>query len=250
MDQQQEIQDERYFLPYHYMDFESDEANLLNLVEYKSRIRRVIEIIKEYMPCAENMLDVGCGDGRFCYEAKEIENRVGIDISNKAITWARLLNPDCTFYSEPISSLIHFHEYFDTVVCIETLEHIPIEDIQGFLVQIRQCIKPGGLAIFTIPSTYHPVEKKHYQHFSVETISQALAPNFEIKKIEGFSPQRGSFSRHLKWISRISHYSFPFRSKLGFFATVSRLYSDSAYKYLVQSDSSISSGLIAICVKN
>ena len=47
MDSQQEIQEERYFLPYHYLDIVSNEANLLNMVEYKSRMRRVIEIIKE-----------------------------------------------------------------------------------------------------------------------------------------------------------------------------------------------------------
>ena len=249
IDAQQYIQEERYFLPYHYIDIESDEANLLTLVVYKSRIRRVIEIITEYIPHSKNLLDIGCGDGRFCYEAKEIEYRVGIDFSNRAIEWARMLNPDCLFHTEPISSLLHFREFFDTVVCIDTLEHIPFEEVHEFLAQMGQCIKPGGFAIFTIPSDYYPVEPKHYQHFSVETLSKALAPHFKIKYIEGFGPQRGLHSRTLKWIRRISHYSFPFRSKSVFLKSMSSLYKDNAYKYLVHSDPEISSGLIAVCEK-
>ena len=40
---------------------------------------------------------------------------------------------------------------FDVVCCIETLEHLPDDQLRIVLAQIREYLKPGGVALFTTP---------------------------------------------------------------------------------------------------
>ena len=48
-----------------------------------------------------SLIDVGCGDGRLIYEAigyKKFSKLVGVDYSDKAISFAKIINNNCKFY--------------------------------------------------------------------------------------------------------------------------------------------------------
>ena len=80
-------------------------------------------------------LDIGCGDGRFCYYAKKYLAVEGLDISKKALTWAKAFNPEIQFYNNKIEKL-KIKDKYDGAVCIEVLEHIPECQLSSFLSSI------------------------------------------------------------------------------------------------------------------
>ena len=41
---------------------------------------------------------------------------------------------------------------FDAVVCLETIEHVLTQDLEGVLSEILRVLKPGGIALFTTPN--------------------------------------------------------------------------------------------------
>jgi 2-polyprenyl-3-methyl-5-hydroxy-6-metoxy-1,4-benzoquinol methylase len=139
---------------------------------------------KEHM----NILDAGCGDGRFCYEFKEdtrVAKVTGIDYSDKAIQWAKQYNPKSEFMVKDLKT-IELEDKFDCVVLIEVLEHIHPNDVLDVLAGLARTVKPDGKVIISVPSDNLPVSKKHYQHFNRDSLTKTLVNSFSVKKILGY----------------------------------------------------------------
>lgn len=137
-----------------------------------------------------NILDAGCGDGRFCKELLDIgvKKITGVDYSAKAISFARLLAPEVKFEIADLVNLPIEDSNFDYVYCIETLEHIIPTNIVNILKEFDRVLKVDGRLIVTVPSLLNGEPgptSKHYQHFTVKSLTKTLEPFFEIEKIFG-----------------------------------------------------------------
>lgn len=144
-------------------------------------------------------LDIGCGDGRFCFELAKMGFEVeGIDISKRALSFARIFVPNGRFLCEDITNpsknfLAKNRDKFDLVLFIETLEHIVPSKHLKALKNTNILLKKGGLLIISVPSTLMPKPEKHFKHFSKREITKLLKKaNFLIEKVEGGT--RGSWS--------------------------------------------------------
>lgn len=182
----QEIQEQKYKFPYHYIPTYS-EGNFSQVkilpwgYEYLSYLRFILNILKKLE--FNSLLDVGCGDGRFLYEVYHIfpqKKIVGIDISERAIKFARLMNPRVKYFHGDVKDTSLIKEKFDIITLIETLEHIPPREIKDFLGGIHHYLKDEGILILTVPTTNLKVTPKHYQHFDLDSLKDTLDPYFNI----------------------------------------------------------------------
>ena len=246
MDKEQKLQEERYLLPYHYLDLYSDEHKLLHHVPYLYRINKAIKLgIKG------SLIDIGCGDGRLIYEASKkskYNNMIGTDYSDRAISYAKIINPKYQFYKVDFtSSKINNNKLTksDNLFCLETLEHIQINKINIFLKNCSNLLNKNGLAIFSVPSNFYPCEPKHYQHFTHTSLLNTLNMHFDVLEIIGLDEQKSINKILLNMYFRISKIFYPFRH-IKFLNSFSKFF----YKnYFLTAEGKISncSGLMAIC---
>lgn len=171
------IQEQQYSFPYHHLPVLradgsfSRQRTLSWGDEYLCYLYHTKELIENLQP--SSMLEVGCGDGRFIgMMSPNILKRAGVDISARAISFAKAFCPDVDFSVADVASL---SEKYDVVAAVEVLEHIPDELMAGFLKAIHARTKPGGHIVVTVPSTVKPLQAKHYRHYTLNTLESHIA---------------------------------------------------------------------------
>jgi ubiquinone/menaquinone biosynthesis C-methylase UbiE len=103
-------------------------------------------------------LDFGCGVGRVSRSlADHFDEVVGVDISKGMVEQARRLNadvPGVSFLVNAAGDLRRFDdESFDLVYSVIVLQHVPDRAaIEGYIAEFCRVLRPGGLAVFTLPS--------------------------------------------------------------------------------------------------
>jgi ubiquinone biosynthesis O-methyltransferase len=109
--------------------------------------------VYEYLKDKHNLsvLEVGCGYGYLSYALhKSGFNVIGIDISSKAIEFAKK-NFGSFFYSAEIEDIDEItNEKFNIIIATEVLEHLPKPD--KFLLKCLDLLKSNGCIILTTPN--------------------------------------------------------------------------------------------------
>jgi 2-polyprenyl-3-methyl-5-hydroxy-6-metoxy-1,4-benzoquinol methylase len=108
----------------------------------------------------ERMLDVGCGDGSFTIPVgTRFKEVYGIDVQETYLERFReKTSGEDKFHIQNMSaSAMKFSAgFFDTIVTIETIEHIP--DLLGAAAEFARVIRPGGELLITCPNRLFPFE--------------------------------------------------------------------------------------------
>jgi len=201
----QSYQEDEYWFPYHYIGkFENNHFKHFFLdtwaINYVSTIEFMLERIALSVIPKTQIVDIGCGDGRFSRElalAFPSATVVGIDYSMRAIALALAMNQDIAnlkFKSIDITKN-HCLDLFDIAVLMEVFEHIPVEDAGNFMEAVRALLKDDGVLYLTVPHENKPLEYKHFQHFSIEKILHYLTPYFYIDEVIPF--ERISWCRQM-----------------------------------------------------
>lgn len=185
---EQKIQDDDYSFPYHYVSqFKNGYTQAFSFdwgIYYASGLEFILDKVKQCSP--NSILDIGTGDGRLIRELSLIfdENQriLGVDYSERAINMAKALNPTLNFHVMDIISENN-DEQFDVVTLIEVLEHIPLEKVDQFVKSITKFLGPDGKLLLTVPHANIPVTRKHFQHFSSESLKKYLEPYFVVEEV-------------------------------------------------------------------
>jgi len=171
----QQLQEDSYEFPYHWaIDKDTTKGRLY--FGYLHLAISLSEQLKREGSATLRILDAGCGDARFLKELQECGNYElhGSDYSEQAVAFARLLINGVRFSTNDLTKRTEYPDnHFDVIFLIETLEHIIPEEIPNLMRELRRILKPGGELIITVPSINRPLAKKHYQHFSEESLTQA-----------------------------------------------------------------------------
>ncbi len=171
-----DMQEAEYIFPYHHIPyFERDGAPQVTRdlqwgLEYLVYMKHVVDLVLAEQP--SSVLDVGCGDGRLLKMLPEaIEKKVGCDLSEVAINMSRAFGPLIDFQCSPVSEI---RDQFDVVTAIEVLEHVPDEEIFGFLQACISRVRLGGRFIITVPSTAMKLNAKHYRHYTKALLAEQV----------------------------------------------------------------------------
>jgi SAM-dependent methyltransferase len=213
LDTEQEIQEEQYEFPYHYIP-EIDTGGDFSQTRqwswgyrYLGGMRVVFDQLKQFD--FDSLADIGCGDGRFLLEVRKRYPEVdllGIDYSERAIDMANAMNPGIKYESQDIIEN-SVNEQFEVVTLIEVLEHIPPNKLSEFIESIVEILDGGGILILTVPHNNKPVQDKHYQHFSQKELFNLFERHFDNLDFIPFDKQSRILYRLQKLLGgRGSHY--------------------------------------------
>ena len=122
------------------------------------------------------LLDLACGVGygsRLLADSRPDVSVLGVDLSERAVDYARrrYAGERVDFRS---GDALHFHdaEGFDTIVSLETVEHVP--DPGAMLGQLAGLLRPGGRLIASVPTTPSVDLNPHHLHDFTEASFRAL----------------------------------------------------------------------------
>jgi len=170
------IQEAEYAFPYHYVPHVDSRGTpwcvrrLSWGFEYLCYVSHVQELVGELAP--SSVLEVGCGDGRVIGSLTgSIARRLGVDISERAIGFAKAFHPEIEFRVQDAADL---DEEFDLVLAVEVLEHVADEDVTGFLRALAARTRPNGHVLVSVPSIVVPVVKKHHRHYGAALIQRQV----------------------------------------------------------------------------
>lgn len=173
-----EIQNNEYSFPYHYLpEYDKNtgfkkKKQLLWGGEYLSYMRFVSDQVINCKP--QKVLDVGCGDGRLCNIIKASDSSInikGIDLSEKAIRWAKMFNENIDFAVMDVSNI---KEKYEAITVVEVIEHIPEEQLDTFFRALSNALQANGTIYITVPADNVPVSKKHYRHYNFNMLEEQL----------------------------------------------------------------------------
>jgi SAM-dependent methyltransferase len=113
------------------------------------------------------LLDIACGVGygtRFLTDrTKHVTAALGVELSAAAVDYAndRYAN-DRTAFLACDAMQFEDAEGFDTIVSIETIEHLP--DPEGFVERLVGLLRPGGHLVGSVPITPSVDANPHHLH--------------------------------------------------------------------------------------
>lgn len=173
------IQAGEYTLPYHWVGLDHN-----CLLRYLRLSAQIGELIKQHAAPGRG-LDIGCGDGRSTYEVAAIigpdSQLMGTDCDARAIHFARFFAPELEFQvADATGGLPADDASLSFVYSREVLEHIPPDQVAGFLREQYRVLRPGGIAAVTVPSTRLKLPPKHYQHFDPDRLRKVFGAFEEI----------------------------------------------------------------------
>ena len=191
------LQERRYATPYHWRQPPNDER------EYQLRTQLVFQLTRiagSEEPACENdagpvlsdpalprLLDIGCGDARFTADATSHARVVGVDISTRALAYARALAPAARFVATAGAALPLRSNTFDLVTLLDVIEHIPDADEARVIEESRRVLRPGGRIVISTNTDRSACELKHYRHYSLERF-QSLFDGFSEPEVAGLIP--------------------------------------------------------------
>ena len=126
------------------------------------------------------ILDIACGVGYgtpVLYEAKS-QNReaIGVDCSEESIVYAReKYSRDGIQFVTANAMNFEDHEGFDTIVSLETIEHVP--DPFGLITHLIGLLRPGGIFVGSVPTTPTVDANPHHLHdFTERSFRELVEP--------------------------------------------------------------------------
>ena len=240
----QEVQEQEYAFPYHYLDLWVDSNRLLWSIEYLSLIQNVMRRLGTTV-AGLHVLEIGCGDGRICHELHRAGAQVtGVDYSEAALAFARAFNPHVPFVCADAATM-DLDEEFDAAVMVEALEHFIPETIPAVLENIVKHLLPGGRLVVTVPSSNVPVSAKHYQHFTAATLTRTLGSQFKVVGVWAYS-RICRAARAFEAMRALGYFLYPLRRRAPcdrYFEGLRTFYDE----HLANAEADQGRGLIAIC---
>jgi len=131
-----------------FYDLLADEFSNINVNLWEE-----FESLSDYFREGDQVLDLGCGNGRFfnlIHNNNKTIRYFGVDNSRRLLELARQKYPQGQFILSDGLSLPFGENFFDKILCIAVLHHLPSDAVRrGFLQQAHRVLKKGGALVLT-----------------------------------------------------------------------------------------------------
>ena len=139
------------------------------------------------------VLDMACGVGYgtrlVADRAAGIVDAVGVDLSEDAIGYAtaHYARPGVRYVQ---SDALAFHdaEGFDTVISLETVEHVA--DPERLIARLVSLVRPGGVLVASVPTTPSTDVNPHHLSDFTERSFRAMVPWREVECLRQIQPYK------------------------------------------------------------
>lgn len=174
-------------------------------------IERAQFIVSRIPPCAETVLEVGCGDGLVTNFIAKTYKVVGLELSKAGVDKVKALGLACV--QGNVASLPFGNKAFDVVLASEVLEHLDEELYQAALLEIHRVAKK--YIIITVPNKerFQSLRQEcpkcrsvivpwtHIRSFSLKQLPGPFS-DFECKQALLFGPL---VADHNRFITKLLH---------------------------------------------
>lgn len=120
--------------------------NFLDTKCYKPIANTLKNLLLQYAPDANSILDAGCGEGYYLSHFTHIENRWGIDISKEAVRFASARDKNANWLTATAAHLPFEDQSFD---CVISMFAFTAE------AEFARVLKPNGIFIQVLAGTHH-----------------------------------------------------------------------------------------------
>lgn len=198
LDKKQRLQSDEYAFPYHYLPVSANNPRLTRHWAFAPSYLAALSLVRDWLLLQEadpetqawKHIDIGCGDGALLFHLSEALKDVknvelyGIDYDEQALRWARIFNHRAKILEQEVKDLEP--NVYDSASLVEVAEHIPPDSLPCFLDDVANALRKNGHLLVTVPSVEKPLQAKHYQHFSFNSLQDYASDRFEVIAISGF----------------------------------------------------------------
>lgn len=137
----------------------------------------------------DRVLDIACGDGYGCrILAGQVGQVVGVDINGPLIAANQERNAasNISYDVGDCFALSLSDGAVTGATAMELIEHLPVDQVDNFMKEVRRVVKPGGSFICSTPQNSHgdiPVVPWHVKEYSVTELRAILERHFTSVKI-------------------------------------------------------------------
>ena len=147
------------------------------------------EFARDQFGAGDHVLDIACGDGYGCrILAPQVGQVLGVDINQPLIS-ANQQNNRVENISYGVGDCFAL-ELADAAVtgatAMELIEHLPVEQVDTFVSEVRRVVRPGGSFVCSTPQNSHgdiPIVPWHIKEYSVAELRAILERHFASVKI-------------------------------------------------------------------
>lgn len=144
---------------------------------------------RRHLKATDNVLDIASGKGfggDMMAQTASFVTCADLDVEKLEEGRRLFSRPNLAFARQDVMSMSFSGGSFDVVVSMETIEHM--EDVGGYLAELRRVLKPGGRAILSTPQNSIgrvPLTPAHVREFSLDEFRSACARHFDVEKLVG-----------------------------------------------------------------
>lgn len=149
-----------------------------------------------------SLLDLGCGAGMLGLLKRKGVALTGVDLSDECVAAARRNGYDETVRSA-LEVLPFSDASFDYVVSLDVLGHIPAEQKDAVLTEIRRVLRPDGVTMHGIECT-DPAGRRRYEEMPPEELRRFIAIDGHVglEQEEEHAARFRRFFAHVAWEPR------------------------------------------------
>lgn len=147
---------------------------------FQGRRRVILDTLGKYCKgtedCQPVILDIGCGTGMLLEDLQQMGPATGLDFSMVALEYCKNRGIDKLGRAD-VRHIPVKDNSIDIITALDLIEHI--EDDHGLMAEFQRVLKPGGLAIMSVPAhkklwSGHDVALHHFRRYEKPEFRQLI----------------------------------------------------------------------------